>query len=113
MPATHIAAPSREDLRQTSTLLSQIIGVLEEGTGSESETSWGGSLEEEPFTAMVGLSYSGEISVAQHDGTPVPDEPLSLCVSLYGDIRKLRDVLSYYYGLDEEELFDRVWSVRT
>ena len=60
-------------------------------------------------SAMVGLSYSGEIS----DGTPVPDEPLSLCVSLYGDIRKLRDVLSYYYGLDEEELFDRVWSVRT
>ena len=62
-------------------------------------------------SAMVGLSYSGEISVAQHDGTPVPDEPLSLCVSLYGDIRKLRDVLSY--GLDEEDVFDRVWSVRT
>ena len=55
---------------------------------------------------MVGLPYSGEISVAQHDGTPVPDEPLSLCVSLYGDIRKFRDVLSYYYGFDEEELFD-------
>ena len=33
-------------------------------------------------------------------------EPLSLCVSLYGDISNLRDVLSYYYGLDEEELFD-------
>lgn len=33
-------------------------------------------------------------------------EPISVCVSLYGDISEVKQAVSYYYGFDEEEMFE-------
>ena len=63
-----------------------------EGTGTKEEVSWRGSLEDKPLKLDVigstsftigGLPYTGEISATNHDGTPLEDEPIAVCVSLY------------------------------
>ena len=81
---------------------------------TQGEAWWSGSLLEEPFkltlsgpdSSLVGLPYTGEIALTQHDGTPIREEPVSVCVSLYGDITEVRQAFSYYYGFDEEEMFE-------
>ena len=59
-----------------------------------------------PESAMVGLPYTGEITLTQHDGTPMTEEPVSVCVSLYGDISEVKQALNYFYRFDEEEMFE-------
>ena len=90
------------------------VRFSEEVTGTQGEASWGGSLVDKPFnlavsgpeSAMVGLPYTGEITLTQHDGTPMTEEPVSVCVSLYGDISEVKEVLNYFYRFDEEEMFE-------
>ena len=68
------------------------VVFTEEGTGTQEEVSWKGSLEDKPLKLDVigstsftigGLPYTGEISATNHDGTPLANEPIGVCVSLY------------------------------
>ena len=109
---------SRENLleltEKTLTDFGLAVRFSEEGTASQGEATWSGSLTVEPFnlavsgpdSSMVGLPYTAEISLTQHDGTPIPAELITVCVSLYGDIEQAKQALEYHYGFDEEELFE-------
>ena len=64
----------------------------EEGTGTQEEVSWKGSLVDQPFRLDVSgsssftlgaLPYTGEISVVHHGGAPIDNELINVCVSLY------------------------------
>ena len=74
------------------------VVFTEEGTGTQEEISWKGSLEDLPFKLDVtgpssftigGLPYTGEISVVHHGGAPLIYEPINVCVSLYRVKNKL------------------------
>ena len=74
------------------------VVFTEEGTGTQEEVSWKGSLVDLPFKLDVsgptsftigGLPYTGEISVVHHGGAPMKYEPINVCVSLYRVKNKL------------------------
>ena len=68
-----------------------MVTFTEEGTGKSAATSWSGSVLAEPFkvsvtgadSTVLGLPFIGEISVSRHDGTPMPDEPIEVCLSQF------------------------------
>ena len=68
------------------------VVFTEEGTGTQEEVSWKGSLVDLPFKLDVsgspsftigGLPYTGEISVVHHNGAPIRNEPINVCVALF------------------------------
>ena len=68
------------------------VVFTEAGTSTTEEVAWKGSLEDNPFILDVtgstsftigGLPYTGEISATQHDGAPIENELLDVCVSLF------------------------------
>ena len=85
---------TREDLREVTENNDDLelqVTFAEEGTGTLAESHWSGRVAKEPFkmevkgpeTAMIGLPVTVEVLVSAHDGSPLVDEPVNVCVSLF------------------------------